>query len=163
MIEFEEPLVFRGISYRAPENFYQAMLFSDTETRSHIASLSPWDAKKYAALHRDNQRIDANVDKLGIMFDALSWKFQPGTKWHEELHATEGEVVLYANWQDAFWERRAKVEDGKIIPLPEGENWNGRILTVIRDKEMFDPDQIGRNWAVTAMWLTKMYVQKLHC
>jgi predicted NAD-dependent protein-ADP-ribosyltransferase YbiA (DUF1768 family) len=163
MLSFEEPLVFQGISYQAPENFYQAMLYGERIVREQIAKMSPWEAKKYASHNWEAQRYDANVDKLGIMLDALTWKFQPGTQWHKELHATTGEVVLYANWSSGrFWERMARLEtDGTITPLDEGENWNGRILTVIRDKNLFDPEDIGRNWPVKAAWLTKLYAAKI--
>lgn len=163
MLPFEEPLVLHGIAYQAPENFYQAMLYDDKVVQEKIAKMSPWAAKKYANNHRGTQRHDANVIKLGVMLDALSWKFQPGTEWHKELHETTGEVVLYANWSSGrFWEKMARLEsDGTITPLEEGENWNGRILTEIRDRNLFDPEDIGRNWGVKAAWLSNIYVRRL--
>ena len=64
----------KGITYPSTENFYQAMKYSDVETRKHISTLKSAEAKKYS---RENPITNTNFEdnKIRIMEYAQRKKY----------------------------------------------------------------------------------------
>lgn len=127
MLPFEEVVVYGGIQYRTPENFYQAMKFDDLDERRYVASLNPYKAKRYA---RGKAPEWWGEVKLGIMEFALREKFARGTAWYEKLMATGDEPIIeWNNWGDVYW--------GIDVRYGIGKNYLGELLMKIR-KEFQD-------------------------
>jgi ribA/ribD-fused uncharacterized protein len=124
-LPFDEPFVYQGISYRTPENFYQAMKVEyDLETRRAIAMSTPSDAKKLG--RKVNLRSDWEEIKTQVMEYVIREKFKPGTTWYGRLMSTlDEEIVEWNNWGDRVW---GKTLDGK------GENRLGFILMSLREE-----------------------------
>jgi ribA/ribD-fused uncharacterized protein len=124
-LPFDKSFVYQGISYRTPENFYQAMKVdkSDLETRSAIAMVSPSLAKKLG--RKVKLRSDWEQIKTDVMRYVIREKFKPGTTWYKRLISTNEEIVEWNNWGDRVW---GKTLDGK------GENRLGIILMDLREE-----------------------------
>lgn len=125
-LPFDEPFVYQGISYRTPENFYQAMKVEkhDLETRRAIAMSTPSNAKKLGKTV--NLRGDWEQIKTEVMRYVIREKFKPGTTWYERLISTGNEEIIeWNNWGDRVW---GKTLDGK------GENRLGTILMELREE-----------------------------
>ena len=121
-----------GIEFRTVENFYQAMKApkSDWSTRKRIASMNPYEAKRY--WKGQQPRRDWKQISLDVMEYALRIKFAKGTSWHRKLMATDGEIVEWNNWHDKFWGRCVCRRCKK-----EGDNHLGKLLMKIRDEVSF--------------------------
>jgi len=132
MIPFEVPLVHEGISYPAVENFYQAMKTLDVSERRKIALLEPFKSK--SAGRKLQKRPDWSEIKLKVMSIALIHKFNRGTKWGQQLMATEGEIIELNNWGDKYF--------GVDERTGKGSNHLGKLLMKIREDLKFQ-DKLG--------------------
>jgi ribA/ribD-fused uncharacterized protein len=99
---FEEPLIEGCVRYDTPEHYYAAHKTEDIDLRLKIASSTPAGAKKMAA------KIDPVENweeiKESVMWTALRWKFQKGSKWGDILASTyDIYLVEWNNWHDNFW------------------------------------------------------------
>ena len=132
ILPFDVPMEFKGILFKTPENFYQAMKLDINENLKgikEIAAMNPYAAKKairdkvkYPWGEHWNKEMSLDVMEL-----ALRWKFAPNTTWSKKLLETgTEEIVEWNNWNDKFW--------GKDIKSKEGENHLGKILMKIRDE-----------------------------
>jgi ribA/ribD-fused uncharacterized protein len=124
MLEMDTPLVYKGIEYKTVENFYQAMKTTYHSERKKIASMNPYDAKKYAKTM--GKRLNWTKEfKLLAMEYGLKHKFKKGTTWHDKLMSTEdSEIIEWNNWGDIFW--------GIDVRTNKGENHLGKLLMKIR-------------------------------
>jgi|SRR6478736_2492795 len=130
MLPFDEPFVYDGISYRTPENFYQAMKMprDRNDLRAEIAAMNPYTAKLAV---RDKEKYPWRTDwtkemSLRVMRYILGIKFLPATSWAGKLLETGNEpIVEFNNWGDVWfgWDIRKK----------QGENHLGKILMNIRE------------------------------
>ena len=122
MLPFDEPVVHEGITYLAPENFYQAQKFSEPGLKEFIASLSPWKAKTEARKHKSQIRSDWNdAERIKWMRHVIDLKFTAESSWGKKLLDTgDEEIIEWNNWGDDFF--------GKIIETQEGKNHLGNIL-----------------------------------
>lgn len=133
MLPFERPMLYQGMLFAAPENFYQAMKLPKQEThlRRQISKMTPFEAKtairdKSKYLWREDWTPEFG---LQVMRRALEYKFQEGTDWRRKLLITKElglELVEWNSWGDIFW--------GRDVFTGEGENHLGKILMEIRDK-----------------------------
>lgn len=126
---FDTPFIYQGISYKTPENFYQAMKteITDIETRYKIASVSASQSKKLG--RKVKLRSDWEDIKIDVMRYVLKIKFKPGTTWYKKLLSTGvDEIVEWNNWGDRIW---GKTLDGK------GSNYLGKLLMEIRDGKTY--------------------------
>lgn len=116
---------YQGILFRTPENLYQALKVpkEEIETRRHISTLSPKDAKHYA--HNMIKREDFQELKLPTMEYVQRRRFE-NTFWREKLLNTTGDLVEYNMWHDNFW---GVCQCGKCRG---GENNLGKIIMEIR-------------------------------
>jgi ribA/ribD-fused uncharacterized protein len=74
----------------------------DLYDRSRIAAMSPAQAKR--AGRQVVIRADWEQVKERCMINALSYKFKPGTSWHDRLMATSNNsIVEFNNWHDNVW------------------------------------------------------------
>ena len=122
MYPCDTPFIYDGIAYPTVEVFYQAMKTTDKDIRRRIASMNPYQAKKYA--RTIVLRPDWHNLKLKVMEWGLRAKFAKGTTWYTKLIATTGDIVETNNWNDKYF----GVCNGV------GENHLGRLLTKIRDE-----------------------------
>lgn len=132
---FDTPLVYKNISYPTVEHFYCAMKTTDFTIRAKIASLPhPGAAKKYARAIPLRENWDSL--KLSAMEFALNYKFAKGTTHLEKLKAFEGEIVEYNYWHDNYW-------GSCLCPRcnDKGENMLGKLLMIIRNREVIRLDQ----------------------
>jgi len=125
MIPFEEPLVYKGITYHSVENFYQALKSVNPSDHEYIASLSPFKSKSEG--RKLKLRPDwGNRAKWAFMKFALRHKFRLDTEFGKKLIATgDEEIVEWNNWGDQYWGR---------TPDGVGLNHLGRILMEIRNE-----------------------------
>ncbi len=130
MRKFDKPLIYQGIKFLAPENFYQATKLPKerTDLRQEIAQMTPHLSKKeIRSRGRYEWRADWDREEsLRVMRYALEYKFAPDTTWGQKLKNYKGEIIEWNNWRDEFY--------GVNIFTGEGENWLGRILTEIKSK-----------------------------
>lgn len=111
------------------EHFYQAMKFERTSgmvfdmiSNSTTAAEAKRVAKTFSHLVRD----DWDKVKLGIMMEALRYKFREFSDLANRLLDTgEEELQEFAPWGDRFW----GVDRNGV-----GENWMGRLLMKVRDE-----------------------------
>lgn len=124
MLPLDKPYEYQGVEYFTAENFYQAMKYTDVDTRRWIASLNPYKAKKIA---KGEAPFFWSEVKLGVMGHILRVKFARGTSWYDKLIATgDEEIVEWNNWGDTYW--------GRDINTGLGKNHLGRLLMKIRDE-----------------------------
>lgn len=131
MIPFDDPLIYDGIYYFAPENFYQAMKLTpeQRDIRFAISQLEPKKAK--VAIRKFKIRDDWNdALKLYFMEYALRHKFRLDTSHGKKLLENDDEIVEWNNWNDLWW--------GKDIETKEGKNNLGIILMRIRNDLKFE-------------------------
>lgn len=127
MEPFDVPLEYEGVTYYAPENFYQAMKIPDEnyKDRKYIAALHPRKAKTEIKKLKTMPWSDAT--KIMIMTIALRHKFQLDTSWGKKLLETgDTEIVEYNNWSDLWW--------GVDFESGEGRNELGKLLMQIRNE-----------------------------
>lgn len=129
----------KSLEFKTVENFYMAMKVHqrhttpvranpnsyelvDVNTRKHISTMSPSQAKKFA--RSASLRPDWEDIKVSVMRYALNIKFnQPKMK--ELLLATRDiEIVELNNWGDTFW---------GVDPKYGGENMLGKLIMEKRD------------------------------
>lgn len=123
-------ITYQDVVYRSVEHLYQAMKFRDEDYRQMIADCpTAAKAKKTARILADSIRPDWDQLKLGVMRVGLSHKFAPGTTYHDQLMATEGEIVEDNWWHDNFF-GNCFCED---CLRSEGLNHLGRMLMEIRE------------------------------
>lgn len=100
-LPFEDPLVFRGITYRTPENFYQAMKTTDVAEHLAISKMTPSQAKRRGraiAVRSDWEDI-----KVRVMDYALRHKFTRDTEAGRRLMQEKGDIVEHNTWHDNYW------------------------------------------------------------
>jgi ribA/ribD-fused uncharacterized protein len=125
MIPFEDPLVYRGITYHSVENFYQAHKSLDPKDHEYIASLTPFESKQAGQKLKIRPNWGDRV-KWCFMRFALKHKFRLDTEFGKKLIETgDEEIIEWNNWGDQYW---GKTLDGV------GENHLGRILMEIRNE-----------------------------
>lgn len=125
MVPFDKPLIYQGISYATPENFYQAMKTLNEDERRVIAGLDPHAAKRYA--RKIQIRPGWEVIKTEIMLDVLRYKFAKGTSWHKQLTEHQKPIVELNNWHDNFWGSCVCPKCGN-----KGLNHLGKIIESLR-------------------------------
>lgn len=115
----------KGITYPSTENFYQAMKYIEVETRKHIATLKPVEAKKYS---RENPMTNPNFEdnKIRIMEYAQRKKYDQEP--FRTMLLNTGDCLLEEGnwWGDNFW--------GVDIKTREGCNHLGKIIMCVRDR-----------------------------
>ena len=132
---FETPVVYQGITFKYPENMYQAFKAEKqhVDIRRELASLSPGGSKRWwrNKSRKDRyQRSDWFQINISAMDYILRIKFVKGTRWYKKLKETTGEIVETNNWHDNFW-------GDCICPKCEnktGRNELGKLLMKIRDE-----------------------------
>jgi len=105
---FDTPLVYQGLTFLCPENFYQAMKARKEliEIREQISKMTPGKAKRFWR-KKDNkknyQRDDWFQINHSVMEYVLRYKFARGTSWHTKLMETTGPIIEINNWHDNYW------------------------------------------------------------
>ena len=126
---FEVPLRYDQYVFTTPEHFYQAMKSEKHGYRLMVSFMGvPGQAKK--AGNKVELRPDWEDIKLDVMEAALRYKFQPGTKWHDQLMSTTEDIVERNNWHDNFW---GDCECDRCNDAP-GLNHLGELLMKIREE-----------------------------
>lgn len=123
---FEKPMLYGGDLYKTNEHFYQAMKFTDKETRQFVCNHPSKGLKKLVGTL--NWRDNWDSIKLDVMLYGLRYKFSdhnPHLK--QKLIWTRNKVIQEGNWwNDKFW--------GVCLKTGEGENHLGRLLMQVRDE-----------------------------
>jgi len=123
-------ITYKEVVYKSVEHLYQAMKFRDEEHQQMVAGCNTAAAaKKTARTLSEFVREDWDQLKLDLMRIALSYKFAPGTPYHDQLMATEGEIIEDNSWDDNFW-GNCFCEKCRNI---EGLNHLGKMLMEIRE------------------------------
>ena len=119
-----EPDLNRHLTYRTPEAYYASRKTTDASVREMIAlANAPGEAKR--AGRRVPLRGDWEQIKESAMFQALRWKFRPGTEAFDILMATDAyQLIEHTNWGDQYW--------GRSIATGEGQNRLGKMIMVFR-------------------------------
>ncbi len=132
-VDFDQPLVYEGISYQCPETFYQAMKVDRMavdcqQLRQRISLMSALESKRFSK----TITVRANWDdvKLLVMWKALHWKFAPGTKWSKVLSNCDVPIVEKNYWHDNFWGSCTCDKCGDT-----GKNMLGKMLMAIRNSK----------------------------
>jgi predicted NAD-dependent protein-ADP-ribosyltransferase YbiA (DUF1768 family) len=99
-IPFEVPMDYQGLSFRTPENFFQAIKSLDYTDRAKCSMVSAAQAKRLGRTF--DLRMDWDDIKLSVMEYALSYKFSDGL-WLERLRREDGPFVEWNTWHDNFW------------------------------------------------------------
>ncbi len=115
-----------GLQFATVENFFQAMKTLDESDRRKMASMNPYESKRYSK--KVTLRADWEEIKLDVMEYGLRKKFAPGTSWHSKLMQSKGEIVEWNDWHDNYW---GDCQCGRCINVP-GQNHLGKLLMKIR-------------------------------
>ena len=119
-------IIYKGITYNNAEAAYQAQ--KCPERALEFCSLTGAQAKKLGRLVEMNS--DFETKKLVIMTEILIEKFYQNPDLMEKLLATKDAELIEGNWWgDTFW---GVCTNKKMDHI--GENWLGKILMSIRNK-----------------------------
>ncbi|KKN02491.1 hypothetical protein LCGC14_1117170 [marine sediment metagenome] len=127
-IPFDKPLIHRGLSYRTPEHFFQAMKTMNMIARQHIANQSTPGSAKQAGRRCSLRPNWENIKEI-FMERALRYKFSKGTSWHNKLVRSCGDIIEWNYWHDQYWGRCTCSRCGG-----KGQNHLGVILMKLRDE-----------------------------
>ena len=130
-------IIYKGITYNNAEAAYQAQ--KCPERALEFCELSGAQAKKLGRLVEMNPNFEAK--KLVIMTEILTEKFYQNPVLMEKLLATKDAELIEGNWWgDTFWGICTNKKMDHI-----GENWLGKILMSIRNKEKIEEIKNNEN------------------
>lgn len=124
--KLETPMLYDGNVYRTNEHFYQAMKFTDKETRKYVSNHQSVGLKKFVGTL--NWREDWENIKLDVMLFGLRYKFGEHNPSLRQKLIDTGDIMIQEGnwWNDKFW--------GVCLKTGEGENHLGRLLMQVRDE-----------------------------
>lgn len=124
---YEAHQYLNGITYPTNEHYYQAMkAINPVDHAVIVHAVSASDAKKLGK--KVKCRVDWEHVKIAVMLQGLQAKFTQNKELREQLMQTYPAILIEGNWwKDDFWG----------ICTPDGQNWLGRLLMMVRSQLFF--------------------------
>jgi ribA/ribD-fused uncharacterized protein len=118
---------YNGYIFPSSENLYQFLKIPEKLQKDYIniyLNISPQESKKLSKINPI--RKEWNKIRINIMYNVLKLKFDQNLDLKEKLLKIEGPIVEWNNWNDKFW--------GKDLKTNEGKNWLGILLMRLREE-----------------------------
>lgn len=115
-----------GVFYKTSEHYYQSKKFLDKSIiQKVINAKTPKEASTIGRDVNNKKREDWKYIKMGVMFDAVYYKFKQNPIIREKLLNTGNEEIIEETTKENFW---------GCGPKFDGQNNYGKILCKVREK-----------------------------